>query len=133
MTLIRQRRGRTGRQWLGLCLALLLVCAPPLNLAGVDLAVEAQAESGANRAHDGQGHSGHHDPGERRSGLAHHTSSNACLQCLALGGMALAGAATLRELAPALHGIGATWTLASLIWDSRDAKLIVCRGPPALV
>ena len=46
--------------------------------------------------------------------------------------MALAGAATLWELAPALHGIGATWTLAFLIWDSRDAKLIVCRGPPAL-
>jgi hypothetical protein len=131
MNRIRQRRWRAGRQWLGLCLALLLVFAPPFNLAGVDLALQAQAESGAHRAHGPDGHSGHHNPGERQSGLAHHTSSKACLQCLALGGMSLAGAATLREPAPALHGVGAAWALASLIWDSRDAKLIVCRGPPA--
>jgi hypothetical protein len=34
--------------------------------------------------------------------------------------------------APALHAIGAGWTFASLTWDSRNARITVCRGPPAL-
>lgn len=132
MNRFRQRRRHTGRQRLGLCLVLLLAVVPALNLAGVDLAPQARAESGAQQAHPQGGHSGHHNSGERQSKLAHHTSSNACLQCLALGGMALAGAAALREPAPARHVLGAAWALVSLIWDSRDTKLIVCRGPPAL-
>jgi hypothetical protein len=139
--MIRTKRRREGafRQWLGLCLVLLLAFAPPLNLAGVDLALQVQGEIAAHHAHGQEGqdvsghdHSGHGHSGPDHSGLAHHTSANGCLQCLALGGMSLAGAATAPDPAPQLHTIGTGWTYASLTWDSRGAKFRVCRGPPAL-
>jgi hypothetical protein len=124
MNRIRQRRRRTPRQWLGLCLAMLLAFAPPFNLVGVDLALGAHAESGA---HSGHGHEGHD-----HSGLAHHASGSSCLQCLVMGGMSLAGAAASPEPTPHAHAIATGWILATLVWDSHDARILVCRGPPAL-
>jgi hypothetical protein len=123
MNRIRHDRRRTLRQWLGLCLALLLALAPPFNLAGVDLALTANAESGA---HPGHGHEGHD-----HSGLAHHASGSACLQCLVMGGMSLAGAAPAADPTLQAHATTADWILATLAWDSRDARIVVCRGPPA--
>ena len=134
MNRIRWRTKHTWRQWLGSCLALLLAFAPPLNLVGGDLALQAQAESAAHHAH---GHDEHHDSGPAQSGhghsgLAHHAAGTDCLQCLVLGGMSLAGAATAPDPALQLHAIAAGWTCAPLTWDSRGAKILVCRGPPAL-
>ena len=124
---IRLPRGRGIRQWLGLSLALLLTLAPPLNLAGAEFVLQAQRESVAQAGHGSHGHSG-----QDQSGSAHHKSLSACLQCLALGGMSLAGDARAPDPAPQLHAIGPGWTFAALAWDSRGAKTIVCRGPPAL-
>ena len=144
MNRVWRPRESTERQWLGLCLALLLALAPPFNLAGVDIALQAQAEAGAHHAHayDGQhhagpDHSGHDDYGQGDSGkghagLAHHGSGTDCLQCLVLGGMSLPGAAAAPEPSPSLHATGAGWTCRTRIWDSRGAKILVCRGPPAL-
>ncbi|WP_119302606.1 DUF2946 family protein [Dongia deserti] len=126
MNRVRRQTERTWRQWLGLCLVLLLTFAPPFNLAGVDLALQAQAESGAHQAHGHDRHSHHH------SGLAHHSSGGGCLECLVLGGMSLAGAAALPHPAPALHAIGSGWSFETRAWDSRGVRIIVCRGPPAL-
>lgn len=123
MNRIRQHRGRTLRQWLGLCLVLLLAVAPPFNLAGFDLSLPAQADA---NVHAGHGHQGHD-----HSDLAHHSSSNACLQCLVMGGMALAGAAALPQPAPHVHVLATGWMLADFAWDSREARMLGCRGPPA--
>jgi hypothetical protein len=116
-------RRRALRQWLGLCLVLLLAVAPPFNLAGFDLSLPAHADASA---HAGHGHEGHD-----HSNLAHHTSSNACLQCLVMGGMSLAGAAALPEPAPHAHAVPAGWLPASFAWDSREPGTLACRGPPA--
>src|SRR5688572_231215 len=123
MNRIRQQRQRALRQWLGLCLVLLLAVAPPFNLAGFDLSLPAPADAGV---HAGHGHEGHD-----HANLAHHTSSNACLQCLVMGGMSLAGAAAMPESEPYAHAIATGWTLASFVWDSGAAGAIGCRGPPA--
>jgi hypothetical protein len=124
MNRIRQHRGPTLRQWLGLCLVLLLAVAPPFNLAGFDLSLPAQADTGV---HAGHGHQGHD-----HSNLAHHSSGNACLQCLVMGGMSLAGAAAMPEPAPHVHTAIATgWALADFAWDSRETRTLGCRGPPA--
>jgi hypothetical protein len=127
MNRIRWRTKHTWRQWLGLCLVLLLAFAPPFNLAGVDLALQAQGESASHYAH---GHDGHSGPDHSR--LAHHAAGTDCLQCLVLGGMSLAGAATAPDPALQLHTISTGWTCAPLTWDSRGAKILVCRGPPTL-
>ena len=119
----RRHRGRALRQWLGLCLVLLLAAAPPFNLAGFDLSLPHHAETAA---HAGHGHEGHD-----HSNLAHHTSSNACLQCLVMGGMSLAGAAAMPEPVPHVHDVAAAWTLTDFAWDSREPGIIGCRGPPA--
>lgn len=123
MNRVRQHRGCTPRQWLGLCLVLLLAVAPPFNLAGFELSLPAYADASA---HAGHGHDGHD-----HSNLAHHSSSNACLQCLVMGGMSLAGAASLPELAPHAHAIATSWAPVDLAWDSRAAGTLGCRGPPA--
>lgn len=123
MNRIRQLGGRTSRQWLGLCLVLLLAVAPPLNLAGFELSLPHHAETAA---HAGHGHEGHD-----HSNLAHHTSGNACLQCLVMGGMSLAGAAAMPEAAPQAHALATGWALADFTWDSREAGTLGCRGPPA--
>src|SRR5688572_13569111 len=123
MNRIRQQRQRALRQWLGLCLVLLLAVAPPFNLAGFDLSLPAPADAGV---HAGHGHQGHD-----HANLAHHTSSNACLQCLVMGGMSLAGAAAMPELTPHDHGLATGWVLTSFVSDSRKAGTIGCRGPPA--
>jgi|SRR5688572_2839315 len=125
MNRIRQQRQRALRQWLGLCLVLLLAVAPPFNLAGFDLSLPAPADAGV---HAGHGHQGHD-----HANLAHHTSSNACLQCLVMGGMSLAGAAAMSEPAPHAHEIAAGWVLVDAAWDSREARTLSCRGPPAHV
>jgi len=119
----RQHRGRTPRQWLGLCLVLLLAVAPPFNLAGFELSLPAHGDAAV---HAGHGHDGHD-----HSNLAHHSSSNACLQCLVMGGMSLAGAAVAPEPAPHAYAIATGWTLADFAWDSRPAGTLGCRGPPA--
>src|SRR5687768_6664386 len=123
MNRIRHHRRRTLRQWLGLCLALLLAFAPPFNLAGVDLVLNFAADTHVEGEH---GHD-HHD----HSGLAHHASGSSCLQCLVMGGMSLAGAAAAPTPAPNLHTIGTARALETLAWGSRDGKMPVCRGPPA--
>jgi hypothetical protein len=123
MNRIRRHRGRSLRQWLGLCLVLLLAAAPPFNLAGFELSLASHEEHGA---HAGHGHQGHD-----HSNLAHHSSGNACLQCLVMGGMSLAGATSLPEPAPHAHAIATGWVLASFAWDSRQAGTLGCRGPPA--
>ncbi len=129
MNRVWQRTARPWRQWLGLCLVLLLAIAPPFNLAGVDLALQVHDESSAHPAH---GHDGHDRSGHDHSGLAHHASGSACLQCLVLGGMSLAGAAIPPKPTPQLYTIGTGWTCAPLSWDSRSAKIVGCRGPPTL-
>jgi hypothetical protein len=108
---------------------MLLAFAPPFNLAGVDLALGIVGDPGA---HHGHGHDSYGQSGHDQSGLAHHASGGACLQCLVLGGMSLAGAATPPDPAPQLYTIGAGWTRASLTWGSRGARTTTCRGPPAL-
>ena len=123
MNRIRQQRRRALRQWLGLCLVLLLAVAPPFNLAGFELSLPAHADASV---HAGHGHAGHD-----HSNLAHHSSSNACLQCLVMGGMSLAGAAAMPEPAPYAHAIATGWALTTFAWDSRKAGTIGCRGPPA--
>jgi hypothetical protein len=120
---IRQHRGCTLRQWLGLCLVLLLAVAPPFNLAGFELSLPAQADASVHASH---GHDGHD-----HSNLAHHSSSNACLQCLVMGGMSLAGAAPMPAPAPHVHAIATGWALADFAWESREAGAVGCRGPPA--
>ena len=122
MNRVRQHRGCTPRQWLGLCLVVLLTVAPPFNLAGFELSLPAHDEAGA---HAGHGHEGHD-----HSNLAHHSSSNACLQCLVMGGMSLAGAASLPEPAPHARAITNGWVLADFAWDSRETRILACRGPP---
>jgi hypothetical protein len=123
MDRIRQHRGPALRQWLGLCLVLLLAAAPPFNLAGFEISLPAHAEA---TLHAGHGHEGHD-----HSNLAHHSSGNACLQCLVMGGMSLAGAAAIPEPAPHAHAIATGWMLADFAWDSREAGTLGCRGPPA--
>jgi hypothetical protein len=123
MNRIGWHRRCAQRQWLGFCLILLLAVAPPLNLAGFDLSLPAHADTSA---HAGHGHQGHD-----HSNLAHHSSSNACLQCLVMGGMSLAGAAALPEPVPHAHAIATGWALADFAWDSRTAGTLGCRGPPA--
>lgn len=123
MNRIRQLGGRTPRQWLGLCLVVLLAVAPPFNLAGFELSLPHHADTAA---HDGHGHEGHD-----HSNLAHHSSGNACLQCLVMGGMSLAGAAAFPEPAPHAHAVAAAWALTDFAWDSREAGTLGCRGPPA--
>jgi hypothetical protein len=119
----RRHRRRTLWQWLGLGLVLLLAIAPPLNLAGFELSLPDDGEAGAHAGHGRQGHD--------HSNLAHHSSGNACLQCLVMGGMSLAGAAALPEPAPHAHAIATAWTLTDFAWDSREAGTLGCRGPPA--
>ena len=123
MNRIRRQRERALRQWLGLCLVLLLAFAPPFNLAGFELSLSGHADASV---HTGQGHEGHD-----HFNLAHHSSSNACLQCLVMGGMSLAGAAALPEPSPHAHALAAGWVLVDFAWDSREAGTIGCRGPPA--
>jgi len=123
MNRIRRHRGPALRRWLCLCLVALLAFAPPLNLAGFELGLSGHADASV---HAGHGHQGHD-----HSNLAHHSSSNACLQCLAMGGMSLAGAAAMPEPAPHAHAIAAGWVLADFAWDSREAGTLGCRGPPA--
>jgi hypothetical protein len=123
MNRTRQHRGRTLRQWLGLCLVLLLAVAPPFNLAGFELSLPAHGDA---VVHAGHGHDGHD-----HSNLAHHSSGNACLQCLVMGGMSLAGAASLPEPAPHVHAIATSWMPVDFAWDSRAAGTLGCRGPPA--
>ena len=123
MNRIRRHRGLALRQWLGLCLVALLAFAPPLNLAGFELSLSSHADASV---HAGQGHEGHD-----HANLAHHSSSTACLQCLVMGGMSLAGAAAMPEPAPHAHALAAGWVLADFTWDSREAGTIGCRGPPA--
>jgi hypothetical protein len=122
MNQVRYRR-QALRQWLGFCLVLLLAVAPPFNLAGFELSLPAHGDASA---HEGHGHQGHD-----HSNLAHHTSDNACLQCLVLGGMSLAGAAALPAPAPHAHAVPAGWLPASFAWDSREPGTLACRGPPA--
>jgi hypothetical protein len=118
-----RHRDHVLRQWLGLCLVLLLAVAPPFNLAGFEISLSVHADT---VAHAGHGHEGHD-----HSNLAHHTSSNACLQCLVMGGMSLAGAAALPEPVPHDHAVPAGWLLAIFAWDSREPGTLACRGPPA--
>jgi hypothetical protein len=119
----RQHRGTALRQWLGLCLVLLLAVAPPFNLAGFELSLPAHDEAGI---HAGHGHEGHD-----HTNLAQHTSGNGCLQCLVMGGMSLAGAAALPDPAPHAHAIANGWALTAVSGDSREAGTLGCRGPPA--
>jgi hypothetical protein len=70
----------------------LLAVAPPFNLAGFELSLSGPAEAGV---HAGHGHEGHD-----HANLAHHGSGNACLQCLVMGGMSLAGATAIPEPTP---------------------------------
>jgi hypothetical protein len=123
MNRIWQHRRPTQRQWLGLCLVLLLAIAPPFNLAGFEVSLAHHSDA---IAHAGHGHQGHD-----HSNLAHHSSSNACLQCLVMGGMSLAGAAAMPEPAPHAHAFSTGWVLADFAWDSRETGTIGCRGPPA--
>lgn len=123
MNRIRRHRGRTLRHWLGLCLVLLLAVVPPFNLAGFDLSLPGHGDVAA--------HAGHGQEGHEHSNLAHHSSSNACLQCLVMGGMSLAGAAAMPEPAPHAHAVPAGWLPASFAWDSREHGTLACRGPPA--
>jgi hypothetical protein len=122
MIRIRRHRERTLRQWLGFCLVLLLTVAPPLNLAGFELSLPSHGEAGVHAGHDHHGHD--------HSNLAHHSSGNACLQCLVMGGMSLAGAAVLPQPAPHIHAVAARWAPTDLAWDSRDPGALGCRGPP---
>ena len=88
--------------------------------------------SSACRRHADAGvHAGHGHEGHDHSNLAHHRSSNACLQCLVMGGMSLAGAASMPEPAPHAHAIATGWALTDFAWDSRVAGTLGCRGPPA--
>lgn len=119
-------RRQVTRRWLCRCLALLLVIAPPLNLAGVDLVLSAGADVAVS-----PGHSEHHHSGQDHSGLAHHDSASSCLQCLALGGMSLAGAAPMLGPAPQRRALGAAWVPTGTTWRSNDGRITVCRGPPA--
>jgi hypothetical protein len=123
MNRMGRHRRRALRQWLGLCLVLLLALAPPFNLAGFDLSLPGHGDVAA---HAGHGHEGHD-----HSNLAHHSSSNACLQCLVMGGMSLGGAAAVPEPSPHAHAIATASTPASFAWDSRAAGTLGCRGPPA--
>jgi len=123
MNRIRRHRRPALRQWLGLGLVLLLTFAPPLNLEGFEFSLSSDADASV---HAGQGHEGHD-----HSNLAQHSSSNACLQCLVMGGMSLAGAAAMPQPAPHVHAIATGWVLADFTWDSREAGTIGCRGPPA--
>jgi hypothetical protein len=123
MIRIRRHRERTLRQWLGLCLILLLTFAPPLNLTGFELSLPSHDEAGVHAGHDHHGHD--------RSNLAHHSSGNACLQCLVMGGMSLAGAAAQPQPVPHVHTVAARWAPTDLAWDSRDPGTLGCRGPPA--
>jgi hypothetical protein len=108
---------------------MLLAFAPPFNLAGVDLVLDGHPESGA---HDEHGQLGHGHIGHDHSGLAHHASGSACLQCLVMGGMALAGAATIPDPTAELHAVAADWVLPTATCDSRGHRILVCRGPPTL-
>jgi hypothetical protein len=112
------------RHWLAFCIALMLVIAPPLNLAAIEPAL-ASPTTAASIDHcpttDEQRH--HH------SGPGHHAI--ACLQCLALGGMALAGADSAPDLAPTDYVIASGWTQFSHVWASRPTPRLSCRGPPA--
>jgi hypothetical protein len=123
MIRIRRQRTRRLQQWLGLGLILLLAVAPPLNLAGFDLSLP---DHGGAAIHAGHGHQGHD-----HADLAHHSSGTACLQCLVMGGMSLAGAAAMPQPMPHAHAIAAGWVLADFAWDSREAGTLGCRGPPA--
>jgi hypothetical protein len=121
MNLNRGKPRLTVRSRLGWALALLLVIAPPLNLVSVAASSPVPA---AVHMH-GQGeHRGQDSPG-----LAHHAA--ACLQCLAMGGMSLAGAPAMPDLLPHSHATAANWPLVAFRWDSRAAHIPVCRGPPA--
>jgi hypothetical protein len=123
MNRIRQQRERSLRQWLGLCLVLLLAFAPPFNLASFDLSLSGHVDASV---HAGHGHQGHD-----HSNLAHHSSGNACLQCLVMGGMSLAGAAAMPMPVPHAYALATGWALADFAWDSREAGTLACRGPPA--
>jgi hypothetical protein len=123
MNRVRRHGWGRPRQWLGLCLVLLLAVAPPFNLAGFELSVLEHDEAGA---HAGPGHHGHD-----HSNLAHHSSANGCLQCLVMGGMSLAGAAALPDPAPVARAIANGWVLADFARDLREAGTLACRGPPA--
>jgi hypothetical protein len=123
MNRIRQQRQRMLRQWLGLCLVVLLAVAPPFNLAGFELSLSGPAEAGVPAGH---GHEGHD-----HANLAHPGSGNACLQCLVMGGMSLAGATAIPEPTPHARALATGWAWAGFAWDSREAGTLGCRGPPA--
>jgi hypothetical protein len=117
----RARRMALARTWIGLCLAALLAFAPPLNLA----AAEAAAPTSHHCRHQDQ-----HSEKPDCPGGPHHLDLK-CLQCLALGGMSLAGATAPMAVLPLDCSIDAGGRASFDRVKPIAVPAPICRGPPA--
>ena len=135
MKRVRGQKSSIVRHWIGLFMAAMLAFSPALNLTVVNPAVAAPASNKAG--HDASPPADHHHgsaddhlqtPGDC-SGLNHLDLK--CLQCLALGGMSLAGAEVIPAPAPRNLSVDAVWSFARQHGEPISVHAPTSRGPPS--
>jgi hypothetical protein len=105
-------------------MAVLLAILPSLNL----IAVPSAAAAVSHHLTHSDGAGGHQRP---RDCPGHDHLDIKCLQCLAMGGMSLAGAELPPVPAPTAQSIDAAWSPARHRSEPLSILLPISRGPPS--
>jgi hypothetical protein len=124
----RERKPAIVRYWIGRFLAVLLAFSPALNLFASPSAAAAQGDHHLSHLNLHEAATRHQQPSDC-PGLDHFDLK--CLQCLAMGGMSLAGVDLPPAPAPNNRSIGVTWSLAGLRPEPVPVRIPISRGPPS--
>jgi hypothetical protein len=125
MKRVRGQNSAIVRRWIGLVLAILLAFSPALNLIIVPSASAAPGHHHLSQNDDSREH---HQP-DGCPGVDHLDLK--CLQCLAMGGMSLAGAEVLAAPVPNGQSIDTARPFARRRLEPVSVHIPISRGPPA--
>jgi hypothetical protein len=124
MKRLREQKSAIVRRGIAFFVAVLLAFSPALNLTANPSAA-AMGHHHRSHSDSATGHQQPHDcPGHDHLDLR-------CLQCLVMGGVALAGIELPPTRTPTDQSIDATWSLAGHRRESASVHIPISRGPPS--